>query len=107
MNFLKKTLSFIADTLESIAFIGSIYVVVYLFLFFPSGVQGASMEPTFHTGDRIIVNRIAYKIADIERGDIVVINSPKNPDIDYVKRVIGLPGETILFKDGEVYIKGE
>lgn len=107
MNFIKKALTFVADTLESIAFVGSIYVVVYLFLFFPSAVQGASMEPTLHTGDRIIVNRIAYKITNIERGDVVVVASPKNPDIDYVKRVIGLPGETILFSEGEVYINGQ
>lgn len=107
MKLVKQTILFIADILETITFIGSIYIVIYLFLFFPSAVHGASMEPTFHTGDRIIINRIEYKINDFKRGDIVVLQSPKNPDIDYVKRAIGLSEEIILFKDGKVYINGK
>ncbi len=92
------------DSLETITFVGSLYIVVYLFLFFPMQVQGASMEPTLHTGDRLIVNRVIYKVRQPERGDVVIIKSPQNPDIDFVKRVIGLPGDNVLLKNGEVYI---
>ncbi len=106
MKFLKSALAFVSDTLETVAFVGSLYIVVYLFLFFPSSVQGASMEPTLYTGDRIFISRVAYRISDVGRGDVIVMTSPRNPDIEYVKRVIGLPGETLLFKDGDVYIDG-
>ncbi len=106
MKFLKSALAFVSDTLETVAFVGSLYIAVYLFLFFPSSVQGASMEPTLYTGDRIFISRVAYRISDVGRGDVIVMTSPRNPDIEYVKRVIGLPGETLLFKDGDVYIDG-
>lgn len=107
MRHLKSAINFVADALETIAFVGSMYVVVYLFLFFPSSVQGASMEPTLHTGNRIVVSRVAYKMGEIQRGDIVVVISPKNPDVEYVKRAIGLPGDKILFSDGKVYINDD
>ncbi len=94
------------DSLETITFVGSLYIVVYLFLFFPMQVQGASMEPTLHTGDRLIVNRVIYKVRQPERGDVIILKSPQNPDIDFVKRVIGLPKDTVLLKDGDVYING-
>jgi signal peptidase I len=104
MKIIKSVIAFVADTLETITFVGSMYIVVYLFFFFPSSVMGASMEPTLHTGDRIFISRVAYRMGEISRGDVVIIKSPRNPDIEYVKRVIGLPGETLLFKDGEVYV---
>ncbi len=104
MKLIKILLNFIMDTLETIVFIGTLYIVVYLYLFFPNAVQGASMEPTLHTGDRLITSKVAYKFHEVERGDIVVVQSPNNPDINLIKRVIGLPGETIMVKDGAVYI---
>ncbi len=106
MKFLKLSINFVSDTIETIAFVGSLYIIVYLFLFFPSSVLGASMEPTLHSGDRIFVSRVAYRISDVNRGDVIIIESPKNPDIEYVKRVIALPGETLLIKEGDVYIDG-
>ena len=70
----------------------------------PTSVIGSSMEPTLKNKDRLIVNKVYYKFKSLERGDIIVIKSPKNPDIDYVKRLIGLPNDTILIKDGKAYI---
>lgn len=62
------------------------------------------MEPTLHTGDRLIISKVSYKLESIKRGDIVVLNSPKNPDVEYIKRVIGLPGDIILVKDNNIYL---
>ncbi len=106
MKIVKAVISFTADILETIVFIGSIYIVIYLYLFFPTSVIGASMEPTLHTGDRLVISKVSYKFEPIERGDIVVLNSPKNPDIEYIKRVVGTPGDEILIKDQEVIING-
>lgn len=107
MNIVRRIINFVTDTLETIVFIGSLYIVVYLFLFFPTSVHGASMEPTLHTDDRLIISRIAYKLEHFNRGDIIVLKSPQNPDIDYIKRIIGLAGDTILINDGHVYVNNQ
>ena len=67
-------------------------------------VDGQSMEPTFHNGDYVVVNRLAYKIGDIERGDVVVFPYPLDPQRDLIKRVIGLPGDRVSVINGIVYV---
>jgi signal peptidase I len=95
------------DTLEEIAFVGSIFIVVYLFLFRPTMVRGASMENTLHDSDRLILSSVTYKLRDIERGDIIAFHSIQNQNIDLIKRVIGLPGDSIMIKEGKVYLNGK
>lgn len=90
--------------LETIVFIGSLFIVVYLFILQPNQVRGASMEPTFQTGDYILTSKITYKLRNPERGDIVVFKSPRNKDIDYIKRVIGLPGDEVTVSNNQVYV---
>ena len=69
-------------------------------------VDGASMEPTFYTSDRVIVDRLTMLISGPARGDVVVLDSPKTPDELLIKRVIGLPGEHIVIDEGRVYVDG-
>ena len=85
MKIVKPIIDFVMDILETVVFIGSMFIVVYLFILTPNQVKGASMENTFHTGDYILTSRITYKFRKIERGDVVVFKSPKNPDIEYIK----------------------
>lgn len=106
MKILKKILDLVMDGLEGIIFVGSLYIVVYIYLFMPTSVIGSSMEPNLHNRDRLIVDKVSYRFKQPERGDIVVIKSPKNPDIDYIKRLVGLSGDTILIKEGKVFING-
>lgn len=84
--------------------------VVYVLMTFVVGVtviQSASMEPTLMTGDTVFVNRLAYKTGDnIQRGDVVIFHSDEY-GVDFGKRVIGLPGDTVEFKDGYVVINGQ
>ena len=87
-------------------------LVVKTFLFQAFYIPSASMEPTLEKGDRVLVNKLSYDLHDIHRGDIVVFELPpeKVGDDgikDLIKRVIGLPGETIETRDGIVYIDGE
>lgn len=70
-------------------------------------VPTGSMENTIMTGDRVGTLRIAYLFNDPERGDIVVFPFPDNEKVDYIKRIIGMPGETIEGKNGLVYINGK
>ncbi len=106
MNFLRKILDFIMDILETVTFVASIFIVIYLFILQPNQVKGASMEPGFYSGEYIFTSKITYKFRPIERGDIVVFKSPQNPDIDYIKRIIGLPGDTVLFQNETVAVNG-
>lgn len=69
-------------------------------------VDGVSMEPTFQLGDYVVVNRLAYRGGEIERGDIVVFPAPTDPELDYIKRVIALPGDTIAVYNGAVVVNG-
>lgn len=71
-----------------------------------SHVPSGSMENTIMTDDRIIGSRLAYLFSDPKRGDIIIFKFPDDEDILFVKRVIGLPGETVMIIDGKVYIDG-
>lgn len=70
----------------------------------PFIVEGASMDPTFKTGQYLIVDKLSYQLNTPERGSVLIFKYPKNPKKFFIKRVIGLPGETITIKEGEVTI---
>jgi signal peptidase I len=107
MSIVKGIIDFVMDILETVVFIGSFFIVVYLFIMQPNQVKGASMEPTFISGDYIMTSKITYKFRPPKRGDVIVFKSPKNPDIEYIKRIIGLPGDQILIKDSQVFINNQ
>jgi signal peptidase I len=65
------------------------------------------MEPCLHDGDRLVVDRVAYNFGDVSRGDVVVLRYPKNPSVDFVKRVVGLPGDHIAMRHGVLLVNGE
>ena len=69
-------------------------------------IDGSSMEPNLHHGEFVIVSKLNYRFGDPERGDVVVFDFPRNITQEYIKRVIGLPGEHIIIKGGKVYING-
>jgi signal peptidase I len=67
-------------------------------------IDGSSMEPNLHHGEFVIVSKINYRFGEPERGDVVVFDFPRNITQEYIKRVIGLPGDHILVEDGIVYV---
>jgi signal peptidase I len=83
----------------------AIAAFIRYFLFTPIVVDGDSMMPTLENGDRMIVNKIGYKIGSPDRFDIIVFHAPEQKD--YIKRVIGLPGDYVEYKDDQLYINGE
>lgn len=86
-------------------------VLAFTFVYFiglRTSVVGQSMSPTLVSGDEILVNRFVYKVTDPKRGDIIVFLPNGNEKSHYyVKRVIGVPGDTVLIQNGAVYINGE
>ncbi len=94
---------FIVDVLETIL------LSVFLFLAINAvsariRVDGYSMEPTLQSGEFVIVNKLTYLLDNPSRGDIVVFHFPRNPDQEYIKRIIGLPGDNISVADGIVSV---
>lgn len=82
-------------------------VLVMVFLVQPVKVEGTSMLPRLHNGERIFVNKLVYyDIPELERGDIVVFWFPDNPSQSFIKRIIGLPGDTVEVDGGQVIVNG-
>ena len=79
-------------------------VLIVTFLFQVARVEGQSMAPTLEDQDRLIVNKLAYRIGEPRRGDIVMLYYPLNPDKSFVKRVIAEEGDTVRIVDGRVYV---
>ena len=81
-----------------------IVMPIRYFLFQPFFVKGQSMEPNFYNGEYLIINEISYRFESPQRGDIIVFKYPGNPSQRYIKRIIGLPGETIEVKRNQIKI---
>lgn len=94
------------EYIKMIIFVVVVVLIVNNFLLINARVPSESMEKTIMTGDRFFGNRLAYLFDDPERCDIVVFKYPDDESQLFVKRVIGLPGETVEIKDGKVYING-
>ncbi len=85
-----------------------LFALVFYGLFFNlSVVRGSSMAPGILDGDRILVEPWSYLISPIRRGDVVVLRYPLDPEVDYIKRIIGLPGDRVKLADGKVWVNGE
>ncbi len=104
---------------ESLRLVRDVFLIIVVFILFgvfavqPVVVEGTSMLPQLHDGERLLVNKLVYykfksiSWGHLERGDIVVFWYPSDPDKSYVKRIIGLPGETVEVRNGKVYIDGK
>lgn len=106
MFFLRNLWLFFLDFLETIVVSLAIFAVVYIFLFQPHQVDGRSMEPNFHNGEYILTDKISYRLHPPKRGDVVVFHSPQDERNDFIKRIIGIPGDTLMVKGGFVYLNG-
>lgn len=107
MKLLTEGKSLLFEVIKIVILAVVIVLPVRYFLFQPFFVQGISMEPNFENGDYLIVDEISYRFREPERGEIIVFKYPKNPTQRYIKRIIGLPGETVEIKEGQVIILDE
>jgi signal peptidase I len=97
-----------ASLLRDIAISIGLAIVLIVFIYQPVKVEGTSMMPGLEDQERIFVNKYQYKLGNdrIERGDLVVFHFPLDPRQSYIKRVIGIPGDTIEVEDGRVFVNG-
>ncbi len=99
-------LGFAWEVIKVIIIAAVIVIPIRYFLFQPFFVRGQSMDPNFANGDYLIIDEITYRFRGPERGEVIVFRYPQDPSNRFIKRVIGLPGEEIKIKDGEITIDG-
>ena len=102
--------SFRAEAWETIRFILialAVVIPIRVYIAQPFIVSGASMDPTFANGQYLIVDEVSYRFTEPARGDVVIFKYPKDPKKYFIKRIIGLPGETLIInEEGKVFVKG-
>ena len=98
------TLHWLAELLHDLAIAVVVCVLLITYVVQAFKVQGTSMSPELHDGERILVNKFMYRLSDIARGDVVVFWYPEDPELSFIKRVVALPGETVEIKNGDVFV---
>lgn len=101
---MKKFFLFVWEILNIVLISAAIIIPVRYFLIQPFFVKGASMEPTFYDHEYLIIDELSYRFNEPVRGQVIVFRYPRNPQEYFIKRVIGLPGEEVQIKDGQVII---
>ena len=104
MSVVKNTLFFVWEVSKIVLIALIIVVPIRLFVFQPFFVKGQSMEPNFHNSDYLIVDELTYNFKAPERGDVIVFKYPRDPSQKYIKRIIGLPEETIEIQNNQIII---
>jgi len=95
------------DIAKSIIIVLVISFLIRSFLFQPFVVEGHSMDPNFFDKEYLLVNKLSYRISQPKRGDVIVFKAPSNPQVDYIKRIIGLPGETVKIANNTIYVNNK
>ncbi len=104
--------SFILDFIQSIVLALAVFVLLYLFVAQPNEVKGSSMVPNFVDKEFLLTEKLSYQFGSPQRGDVVIFKAPASEpcaaeECEYIKRVIGLPGDKVMVKGGQVYLNGE
>jgi signal peptidase I len=98
-----RLLTFLKELVETVVLALVLFLVINL-LTARVRVDGPSMEPSYQHNNRVVVSKVSYWFNDIERGDVIVFPAPPNPNEDYIKRVIGLPGDLVKVENGSVFV---
>jgi len=106
-EFLRSLGTFLLDTIEIITTAFAIFVVLFLFVVQIHEVNGNSMLPNFHNGEYVLTDKLTYKFREPQRGEVAIFKAPPRPRDEYIKRLIGLPGERIKIQNNQVTIYNE
>ncbi len=103
-RYMKSIFFFIWETSKIVIIALLIVIPIRYFIFQPFFVRGQSMEPNFQNGNYLIVDEISYRLRNPQRGEVIVFKYPMNPSQRYIKRIVGLPNETVEIQDGKVSV---
>ncbi|MDD4976658.1 MAG: signal peptidase I [Bacteriovorax sp.] len=103
---------FLLEFIQSIVLALSVFVLIYLFVAQPNEVKGSSMYPNFEDKEYLLTEKLSYQFGKPQRGDVVIFKAPPSEpcsaeECEYIKRVIGVPGDRVMVKGGQVYLNGE
>jgi len=101
---MKNLKSYLLELVEVVAIALLIVIPIRMYLITPFFVRGQSMETMFEDGDYLIIDKLSFRITEPKRGDIIVFKAPLDAKSFYIKRIIGMPGETVKVANGEVMI---
>ncbi|MFZ5366424.1 MAG: signal peptidase I [Patescibacteria group bacterium] len=111
-ELVRKLGSFFLDIIQTVVLALSIFVISYLFLFQPHQVRGNSMYQNFHDQEFLLTDKVSYRFGKPQRGDVVIFKAPPSEpcaetECEYIKRVIGLPGEKVRISEGSIFINDQ
>ncbi|MBI4135330.1 signal peptidase I [Candidatus Uhrbacteria bacterium] len=106
-SFIREALAYVGELVRVVVISLAIILPVRYFLVQPFYVKGASMEPNFYDHEYLVIDEISFRFREPKRGEIVVFRYPRDPSQFFIKRVVGLPGETIEIKNEELRIKSD
>lgn len=92
------------DFIQTLVVIGAIFALIYLFVAQPHKVSGNSMVATFHNADYILTDKLSYQLGKPKYGDLIVFKNPKDESQDFIKRIIGTPGDTVRLQNNVFYL---
>ncbi|MBX4205938.1 signal peptidase I [Candidatus Microgenomates bacterium] len=99
--------AFILDILQVVVFAVAIFLFVYLLVLQPHKIKGQSMDPNFKDGEFLLTDKVTYRFREPKRGDVIVFKAPPDDHDEYIKRIIGLPGDTVMVQGGKVFVSGQ
>jgi signal peptidase I len=107
-----SVVNFLLEFIQSIVLALSVFVLLYLFVAQPNEVKGNSMLPNFENGEYLLTDKLSYQVGKPQRGDVIVFKAPPTElcaesECEYIKRVMGVPGDRVMVKDGQVYLNGQ
>ncbi len=103
----RAIIKFFWEILKAFLIAMVIIVPIRYFLVQPFFVRGASMEPTFHDGEYLVIDQLSYRFREPRRGEVVVFRYPEQPSQFFIKRIVGLPGEHVTIKDSQIIIQNK
>jgi signal peptidase I len=99
---LNKLSAFFLDILEVVVFAIAIFLFLYLLVLQPHKIKGQSMEPNFQDGEFLLTDKVTYRFSEPKRGDVIVFEAPGTNNEEFIKRIMGLPGESISINNGKL-----
>jgi signal peptidase I len=106
MGILRSLGAFFLDILQVVVFATALFLFMYLLVMQPHKIKGNSMHPNFPDGEYLLTDKVSYRFGEPQRGDVIVFKAPYEDGDEFIKRIIGLPGDTVSVQSGNIYING-